>query len=199
VDGWADPPLGEEGRRSLSALARRLAPLELDALFTAPSTRARQSADVLAAGRTTRPVVVEELREVHHGSYEGRTFPDLSRTGDPVFVDFARRRSWSVFPGGEGDDRFRRRCAAALDRMRDGRAGAARVVAVSHGGVINALLADLLRIPDPIFFMPRGGSISVVLVDGETVTLVSANDCRHLADPLLTDELPLIHRREGGP
>ena len=54
---------------------------------------------------------------------------------------------------------------------------------MSHGGVINAYLGDILGIPHDMFFLPDNASINTVEVDGDARSVRFLNDGRHLTDP----------------
>jgi len=123
--GARDIPLNEEGRRQAEALARNW-DQKFDVLFTSPLSRARETAAVLAE---SRGLAVEQpdprLAERAYGEGEGLTLAERKeRFGDHV-------------PGMEAPESVRARGWDFLQSIehRDG-----RFAAVSHGGLINALL-----------------------------------------------------------
>ena len=66
-----------------SATLRRLAELKIDKIYVSPLTRARQSADAIAAVLGLEPFEQQWLLEVNHGDVEGmdRTEADLAFPG----------------------------------------------------------------------------------------------------------------------
>ena len=61
------------------------------------------------------------------------------------------------------------------------------IVLISHGGVINAYLADILGIEDDMFFLPNHCSISEVLIKGSRKRIQSVNERGHLHTGILTN------------
>ncbi len=81
--GHADRPLTDRGRAQATALAERLADIELDAVYSSDLRRARETAEAVARAQGLDVVELPELREVDVGSWEGLTrdeaevrFPD---------------------------------------------------------------------------------------------------------------------------
>ena len=130
-----DPGLTELGRDQAAATARWLEGVGLQALFSSPLRRARETAAAIAAA-TGLPVQLDDrLRE--------RLNWDGVRTFDAFLADWDRSARDRDFMLGNGES-----SRSAGDRMRAfvtglcGRSGP--VAAVSHGGVTTDLLRTLL-------------------------------------------------------
>src|SRR5688500_5291684 len=67
IDGRADPPLSDRGRRQARAVADRLASEDIGGIFVTPLRRTAETAEPLAARTGHEPVVIDELREVFLG------------------------------------------------------------------------------------------------------------------------------------
>jgi 2,3-bisphosphoglycerate-dependent phosphoglycerate mutase len=81
---------------------------------------------------------------------------------------------------GETRDGFRERVITAVEGIVDANPGA-RVVVVSHGGVMNAYLGHILGIDRQLWFEPRYASISRVLASRRGHRNVeSLNEIQHL-------------------
>jgi probable phosphoglycerate mutase len=134
IQGRADVPLSERGRRALSDWgipARwRTAPC-----CVSPLRRARETAEVL---RLLDPVITPALIEMDWGGFEGRKLADLRfELGDALAANEARGLDFCP-PGGESP----RDVASRLQRWIVGLDGDdAEVVLVTHKGVRRALLA----------------------------------------------------------
>jgi len=130
MQGRADPPLSATGRASLAG--RRL-PLALDGArwVASPARRAQQTAAMI--GMPDAPVV-DALVEMDWGAWEGRTLADLRC--DPDFVAAEARGLDFQPPGGESPRAVMQRAHGWLMHLR----GEAPVVAVTHKGVIRAVL-----------------------------------------------------------
>jgi broad specificity phosphatase PhoE len=139
--GHADRPLTEKGRAQASALAERLAHIDLDAVYSSDHRRAADTARVVAEAQGLGLVQLPELREVDVGSWSGLTREEAE---ERFPEGFARWREG--FPGwadGEGYDEMAQRVIGAVVQIalahEDGRA-----LVVSHGGPIRALHAAAL-------------------------------------------------------
>ena len=131
--GKRDIPLSVEGREQLGK-----ADFEADVVYVTPLQRTAQTADILFPG--ARQVVVEELREMDFGIFEGRS--DAEMAGEPVYEAWIASEWQLPCPEGEVWADFADRSCAALDRLiRTARAaGRERLVVVAHGGTQMAVL-----------------------------------------------------------
>jgi broad specificity phosphatase PhoE len=134
--------LGEAGRAQAEALARRFAAGGgVDAVWTSPLQRARETAEPIA-GRLGLPARTSDaLCEIDFGDWTGRRFEDLR--DDPRWRRWNEARAGGRAPGGESMAEAQARAVGELERARDGHPGG-RVVLVSHGDVIKAALAGVL-------------------------------------------------------
>lgn len=134
--------LNERGRAEAAALAAPFAAAGLVAIYSSPRQRARETAAPIAA-RLGLPVgAAEEFDEIDFGAWMGLSFAELERdvAGWDTWVN---RRGSATPPGGEPFAGVPLRARAGIDRL--GRAHPqGRVLVVSHGDVIKALLAHTL-------------------------------------------------------
>ena len=125
--GWADPPLNETAalRRAswLSSSARRA----FDAVYSSDLSRARETAEIVAAPHGVHVVTDAGLREIDVGSWSGLTRAEL-----------AERFPSGDRPDGETRDQHRERVHAAVQRIARANLGR-RILIVTHGGTMRAL------------------------------------------------------------
>jgi probable phosphomutase (TIGR03848 family) len=144
--GWT-PGIGldDAGRQQATALGARLLPVPLAAVVTSPLERCRETAEALLAGRDPTPAHVDErLGEARYGDWTGKALKDLAK--DPLWKVVQAHPSAVTFPGPDGES-MRAMQTRAVDAVRgwNEQLGAdATWVAVSHGDVIKAVLADAL-------------------------------------------------------
>ncbi len=136
--------LDETGREQATAAAARLEGLPLAAVVTSPMERCRETARLLA--RDTRVASDRRLTECDYGSWTGRPLKELGK--EPLWRTVQAHPAGVVFPDGEAMAEMSRRGVAAV-RDWDARVAAehgpdAVWMAVSHGDVIKAILADAL-------------------------------------------------------
>ncbi|TPG53371.1 histidine phosphatase family protein [Roseomonas nepalensis] len=135
--------LGEEGRRQARALAERLAPEAVDAVYASPIERARETAAPIAARLGLSTETEDGLAEIDFGDWTGRDFADLD--GDPAWDRWNAARASARPPGGESMAEAQARALAGVERLR-ARHPDGRVAAVSHCDVIKAVLAAVLGV-----------------------------------------------------
>jgi len=141
--GWADPPLSELGRRQAAAAVTRLRDHGFDAVVSSDLMRARESADVLAAGLgLAAPEVDADLRERDIGAWTGCTTAEILERW-PGQLEAWRDGKLTAPPGGESHARLVERVTRAVERLAAtdtaGSDRASAVLVVTHGGVIRTL------------------------------------------------------------
>jgi probable phosphoglycerate mutase len=139
VQGHEDIPLSPEGE---ARAARWCLPADLARLHAAgglgwavsPLRRAVQTARLLGV---TAPVIEPRLIEMDYGAWKGLALEEVDA--------LTRETSWEDrIPGGESAADVLARVRAWLDELATG-PGPETWVAVTHGGVIRALLAAAIR------------------------------------------------------
>ena len=181
----ADPPLHVQGVEQAARLAARLAPLTLHGVFSSHLARAVQTATPLAEARGLTVGIDEDLEEIRLGDWGNGEFRRRAAIRDPEWVAWSLTRRWDGIPGGEGDLALRTRVVAAIDRIVAQHLGE-RVAVVAHGGAINAFVAHVLDIHRTMFMTVENTSITLVRINTVIgATMISANDCHHLYDPVL--------------
>jgi probable phosphomutase (TIGR03848 family) len=130
------------------AAGERLAGLPLAAIVTSPLERCRDTAREVARLQPAGAKVVPERRllECDYGSWTGRELKTLVK--DPLWRTVQAHPSAATFPDGESMAQMMARSVAAVRewdaRVEDEHGPDAVWVAVSHGDVIKAVLADAL-------------------------------------------------------
>jgi probable phosphoglycerate mutase len=110
----------------------------------------------------------------------------MAAQGHPAMAEMSTRQDWGVIPGGERSDDLRARVRAAIERIHARHPGE-RVVAVSHGGAIGAVLAEASGATTFAFAGADNASISQLVVLGERWTVRRFNDTGHLAGELSSE------------
>ncbi|QIK66420.1 MSMEG_4193 family putative phosphomutase [Nocardioides sp. HDW12B] len=143
--------LDDRGREQVARLGERLSGVPLRGIVSSPMVRCRETAAAVAERQQPGPATVEResaLAEVDYGEWTGGTLATLAK--EPLWRTVQAHPSAVTFPGGESMSGMAARAVAAVRRW-DARVAAehgddAPWVAVSHGDVIKAVLADALGI-----------------------------------------------------
>lgn len=182
VGGHGDPPLASEGHAQAEAVAGRLRDEPLRTLFVTPLQRTAQTAAPLAAATGLEPVVLEDLREVHLGEWEGGEYRIRMADRDPLAMRALMEERWDVIPGAEPMDRVEDRVRAGLEAMLTAIGPGGTGAAVLHGGVIGELCRQVTSSRPFAFIHADNASISRVVAFASGHRLLrSFNDTAHLA------------------
>ncbi len=174
----ANPPLTPLGRVQADRLAAWLAFETVDAIVSSPQRRARETAAPIAAGHGLEIEIVDGLVEYDVQADHYIPMEELRATKDERWLAMVEGR-WGEF-GGEEPDAFATRVAHTVDALVDEHTGHT-VVAVCHGGVVNAALAAVLGLAQPLWFDPGYTSVSRMLASRNSVRSVqSLNETAHL-------------------
>jgi probable phosphomutase (TIGR03848 family) len=185
--GWT-PGVGldEVGRAQVAGLAGRVGVLPLAAVVSSPLQRCQETTAALVAvpgpGGAPRPGVRldDRLGECHYGDWTGRALKDLTK--DPLWRVVQAHPSAMTFPGGESMLGMQVRAVEAVrehDRAVAAQHGDDAIwVAVSHGDVIKAVLADALGMHLDAFqrLIVDPASVSVVRYTALRPFAVRVND-----------------------
>lgn len=162
--GWTESPLSPLGLRQAEGVGHYLASLGIDELYCSDLNRALHTARVIGAGCGLKPVITPLLREIHFGQWEGMTFDEIeSRWGDEIslWLDDPFHKS---APGGESLKDVCGRMSEFLTTVSEATPDGKKIVAVSHGGSIRALLFNILNLTRTAFWDIKVDNASVTLV-----------------------------------
>jgi 2,3-bisphosphoglycerate-dependent phosphoglycerate mutase len=183
--------LDEKGIEQARAAAARLDGVPLAAVVTSPLERCRDTARVLAEGRDLRLQSDRGLLECDYGEWTGREIKELAK--QPLWRTVQATPSAARFPGGESMAGMSARAVAAVrdrDALIEAESGPEAVwVAVSHGDVIKAVLADALGMHLDTFqrIVVDPASLSVVRYTPQRAFVLTMNSTAgalaHLAPP----------------
>lgn len=89
--------------------------------------------------------VNNEFREIHFGDWDGKLVSEISQT-DEAFMRLWKDPDNFCAPNGENFQDFSRRVNTAWNELHQSHIGQ-HILLVTHGGVIRALLSELLNMP----------------------------------------------------
>ena len=160
-DDLSDPPLTELGHRQAQATADFLAPLALQAVYISPQRRAQQTSVPLLAERDVPTTTDERIAEFDYelGSYLApATFHGMSRDEAIELLD--------EYQG----PHFQNRVLAGFGDIIANHPGET-VAVVCHGGVINAVVRDVLESRQPL--APHHASVTRIVASRSGIRSLS--------------------------
>lgn len=196
--GWTPGvSLDETGRAQALRLGQRLADAPVVAVVSSPLDRCLETANAIREGHTgpspdgagpgAAPALHTDgrLGEAHYGAWTGRSLKELAR--EPLWRAVQDRPSSVTFPPDpahrhESLQQMQTRALEAVDswhaRIAAEHGPHAVWVAVSHGDVIKALLADALGTPLDRFqrIVIDPGSLSIVQQSARHPVVLRVND-----------------------
>ncbi len=169
--GSSDLELTKEGFEQMKRLRAAVKLIGPDVTVCSPRKRTVQSAKLLDLNYDIEP----DLREVDFGRWEQKEFSDIADQ-DPELVDaWCDDEDSFQFPEGEVLADFRKRVRWAAHRLLE-RPGET-YLAVTHGGVIKALICQFLGLPTSkhFLFSVAYGSLTTLRIQNGKGVLTALN------------------------
>ncbi len=162
LSGWTPGlHLSEQGIREARALADRLAPVEIHAVYSSPLERCLETAAAFAEPRGLKIETVEDVGEVRYGDWTGRELAQLAK--EELWRVVQLHPSGARFPDGESLLEMQTRAVLACERLRA--AHPEQTIAVfSHADVIKAVTAHYLGLHLDLFQRLVVGPASVTAI-----------------------------------
>ncbi len=134
--------LDEAGRAQVEQAVPSARLIKPDFIISSPLPRAKQSAEIIAAGIGGLEVAEDpDLEEVRYGRWEGMVFEDL--IDDPEYVRYREHPLTTPTPGGETIAQVQERGMRAVRRAIEANPEK-RILFVSHGDIIRTVLCHLI-------------------------------------------------------
>ncbi|KNX39292.1 histidine phosphatase family protein [Luteipulveratus halotolerans] len=184
--GWtAGVGLDDTGRKQVESVGARLAELPLARVVSSPLQRCQETAVAVVGSRGLDVVTDDALGECRYGAWTGRPIKDLAQ--DPLWATVQAQPSAVTFPPSEEYEhesmaQMQTRAVEVVRRVDaqvEAEHGAQAVwVAVSHGDVIKAVLADALGTHLDLFqrISVNPASLSVVRYTSSHPYVLRVND-----------------------
>lgn len=178
--GQQDVPLNRLGRAQATALAARLAGWPIHAIYSSDLRRAGETAEILAAALSLKPVYEAAWRERAAGVFEGMTGAELREKYPEAW---AALQQGEIRPkNGEAPEQLQTRIVDAYQRIL-ARHPDQTILIVSHGGALHALLSHVLELSvSQVYRLSLSGNTGLTRLDltprGPRLTLL--NDTAHL-------------------
>lgn len=166
--GSLDVPMSDGGVIQARRIGDHLRDVRLEAVYASPLSRAVATASAVAGSHGLDPVLREDLAEIDFGAFEGRAFDEIAVSHPDLYRTWMHDATSVRFPGGESFSDLRARATSEVTRIRRDHEGGS-VAVVTHGGVIRAVLAEVLGLDGGTIFRlgQSWGGLSLVEWVGE--------------------------------
>ena len=176
-----DPPLSAEGLEQARRTGELLADCPLDAVYSSPLLRARQTAEAIAKPHGLVTQIVGDLIEVDVGVWEGRSWEEIEKTDAAAYQAFMTDASVNPYLGGENMQTVLTRAAPALEKLMQENVG--RVITVVAHNVVNRVyLTTLMGLPLARYrSIPQDNcGVTLLRYRGDRAKAVTINGVFHL-------------------
>lgn len=168
VQGQLDPPLSPLGRRQAELVAQRLKKEPWSVLYSSDLSRARQTAEAIAA-QTGLSIQIEPLlRERSQGKREGLLLAEANELYPDIHAPEVGR---------ENDEALQARAVKVYERIRNAHLGE-RVLIVAHGALMRSFLNTVVEPFDQLSI--ENTSCTMLHWDGEKWACEYLADASHL-------------------
>lgn len=146
LQGHRDIALSDAGRNQAVDAAPSVVALRPEVIVASDLSRARETADSVAAVMDLPVGVDARMRETSMGKWEGLTRDEVIADWAQEWNDWRTTSAHASPPGGESRWQVAQRAAAVVDELDAGQVS--RALLVSHGGTIVGLTGRLLALPE---------------------------------------------------
>lgn len=180
--GTTDIPLSDEGIRQAFLLKERLNN-DFDYIFSSPLKRAYETAKILCDGSKKQVNIVEEIREINFGQWEGLTIKDIREKYPDVFEEWRNDKKEGKFLGGDlstlNASIRAKNCIMEIAKKYKEK----KVVIVAHGGIIKSGLIGIFQWDMSMYHKIALGNTcinTIIFNDNMSPTLLGLNDTNHI-------------------
>lgn len=185
IQGQGDSPLTERGIAQAQAVARRLQHEAFTTLYASHLNRVIETARYIATVTGHAITIDERLQERAYGIFEGLTYAEAQSQHSEIFATYEIQRYAPDYalPGAESLRNLAERGQAVLQELAQKHPGE-RLVIVSHGAFLGALLRVFLGVPigGKHGFRLANGSISEVVFENGDWRVTTLGEVYHLRD-----------------
>ena len=143
--GCTEAELTAGGRSDMDAVWQRLEP-RIDGIICSPLGRCRLPAEAWAAGAGIPCEVVDGLREMHYGEWEGLAADQIEQRFPGMLASWRSNPVGMRIPGAESIEEFAERVTGAWNGVLRKHAGR-HLLLVGHSGSLRVILAHVLGAP----------------------------------------------------
>jgi alpha-ribazole phosphatase len=178
--GRTDIPLSKTGIKQAEQLQNRLASEKINAIYASTLSRARATAEIIAAGHKVAIKPCDELCECNFGDIEGMNFEEIKRLY-PALAEELSERKTGAFPGGETLEQLNDRVLTFLKRL-EKHGPDETVLVVAHGGPLRLIICNLLGLGLEHWLQMQvaHASLSIIETYPGIAILCLLNDVSHL-------------------
>jgi alpha-ribazole phosphatase len=178
---YTDIGLSKKGFLQAKKIAQKLKNEHIEAIYSSPLKRCRQTAKEIAEKMGLKVLIDPELREVNFGIFEGLSLKEAERKYPDLFLKRLKDKWNFKIPKGESYKEAAKRVLKFLKRISKSKKNK-NIVLVTHATIIKILLKLFSNFSmeeiDKIHFLPT--SVTILEKKGKKFQFSKINDYSHL-------------------
>lgn len=190
LQGRLDSPLTETGRLGAQKIAEALKDTPFDRVYTSNLNRAIATTEIILAGRDEEIIQDSRVGEMSFGPWQGKTQDEICTTKEieeNYIAYFKHPERYQPPEDGEGFESLLDRARSFLDTLEEYRKAeqAERVLLVSHGAMIKAIIAVIQNRSIADFWEPpyvTNCSLTIVEFTDEGIFIRTEATTDHLGE-----------------
>ncbi len=140
LQGWLNSPLTEKGIAQGNKLQEAVKKYGIKKIYTSPSERALKTAMAARAGTNIPVELMDELKEMNMGDWEGRTIEEIRIKEPENFLNYWEAPDLFVKNSGEDFEEILTRSKKAIEKiLEEEKEG--NILIVTHGVTLKALMS----------------------------------------------------------
>ncbi|MDQ6987259.1 MAG: histidine phosphatase family protein [Mariprofundaceae bacterium] len=144
--GSTQAALSDSGRAAMDAVWAQLCGDVVSAIVSSPLSRCSEPATAWAQAANIPCNIVDDLREMHYGAWEGLTATDIERQFPNMLQRWRENPLGMHIPGAETVESFAARVIKAWQGILAAAEGK-HILLVAHSGTLRVILAHVLAAP----------------------------------------------------
>ena len=181
LQGWGNSNLTDKGIESAIKLSHRLKDVEFEYIYSSPLERALETAKLIKGNRDIEIRILDDLREIGFGSWEGMKF-DIIKERYPDEFDIYLNKPHLYKPvDGESFEEVYRRVESVLNKILSTKTE--NVLLVTHGVIVKVLTSIIKGIPLKELYKIQvqvGTALNICEYDGDKLEFIAEEDTSHL-------------------
>jgi probable phosphoglycerate mutase len=143
--GQTDLALSNDGIENAKCLAKTIAHLKLDSIYSSDLKRAKKTAQIISEACGIEPIYKKEFREINLGKWEGLSFEYVKSSQPLLYAQRGQNLAKFVHDGCESFESFTDRIWTQFEKLIYDTSG--DIALVSHAGVNRVIICKILSIP----------------------------------------------------
>lgn len=181
--GFGEAMISHQGEKEIKALTKGFEKFHIDAIYSSPSARAVQTIEGIAKKKNKEVQVLEALREIHFGDFEGLSFKEMNIKYPEELSKMINLGPHYCYPNGESLVSSYKRTAVKMAEIKKKHEGE-KILICAHAGTIRNILSYAVCGSHELHwhFKIENASLTVVTIENDFAVVEKLNDTCFIQD-----------------